>query len=134
VGAFAGICTAAGGVPMEVADDKNVRTSGTCENAPTINVTTATTSDGDVAPAMAAASAADFVVVVAGLTAQDEGEDYTQASDRDSGCVGQNWFLLDGKQNLHGGHPGVVNVQNKLIQAGGAVQKAMVVVLGGASG
>ncbi|HEY7372557.1 MAG TPA: glycoside hydrolase family 3 C-terminal domain-containing protein [Polyangia bacterium] len=122
VGAFAGICMAAGGVPMEVADANNVRTSGTCENAPPINVTTATTSDGDLSPAMAAASAADFVVVVAGLTAQDEGEDYTQAADRDS-------LSLDAKQT----DPKFMGIQNNLITAVAGLGKPMVVVLIGGS-
>ena len=36
----------------------------------------------DIAPVMTAAADADFVVVVAGLTAEDEGEEYTLAGDR----------------------------------------------------
>ena len=44
-----------------------------------MTVTTATNNDsGDLAPVMTAATDADFVVVMAGLTAQDEGEEYTK--------------------------------------------------------
>jgi beta-glucosidase len=66
------------------------------------------------------ASGADFIVVVAGLTPEDEGEDYTiqpTNSDRD-GNLG-----LDGK---HGG-----TAQNNYIKAIAALGKPMVVVLEG---
>ncbi len=70
---------------------------------------------GDTA---AAAANADFIVVVGGLTPQDEGEEYTQAGDRPNG-------LLDAKQ---AGKP-----QNDLIAAAAALGKPMVVVLEGGS-
>ena len=68
-----------------------------------------------------AASDADFIVVVAGLTAQDEGEEYTQAGDRTS-------FALDAKQS-----GSAMNAQNDLITAAAALNKPMVVVLEGGS-
>ena len=46
-----------------------------------VNVTTATNNQGDLSAVMNAVGAADFVVVVAGLTPQDEGEEYTYAAD-----------------------------------------------------
>ena len=48
------------------------------------DVTTATNNGADLAPVMAATADADFVVVVAGLTAEDEGEEYTPPGDRHS--------------------------------------------------
>jgi len=69
-----------------------------------------------------AVSSADFIVVIAGLTPQDEGEDYTLASDRTS-------FGLDAKQT----DPAYQNIQNTLINAVAALGKPMVVVLEGAS-
>jgi beta-glucosidase len=66
---------------------------------------------------------ADFVVVVAGLTPQDEGEEYTGAGDRKT-------FLLDDKQDPNGMYNGV---QNKLINDVAALGKPMVVVLEGGS-
>ena len=68
------------------------------------------------------ASDADFIVVVAGLTAQDEGEEYTQGNDRES-------LALDGKQK----DPQVQGIQNKLIASVAALGKPMVVVLEGGS-
>jgi beta-glucosidase len=68
------------------------------------------------------AADADFVVVVAGLTAQDEGEEYTKAGDRDS-------LALDAKQT----DPAYQNIQNNLINAVVALKKPMVVVLEGGS-
>jgi beta-glucosidase len=66
---------------------------------------------------------ADFYVVVAGLTPQDEGEDYTGASDRLS-------FSLDDKLvHVQGG----TAVQDPLIAAVAALGKPMVVVLEGGS-
>jgi beta-glucosidase len=66
---------------------------------------------------------ADFYVVMAGLTPEDEGEDYTGASDRLS-------FSLDDKLvHVENGTP----VQNPLIQAVAALGKPMVVVLEGGS-
>jgi beta-glucosidase len=64
------------------------------------------------------AANADFIVVVAGLTPQDEGEEYTKAGDRPS-------FALDAKANN--------GVQNALITAAAALNKPMVVVLEGGS-
>lgn len=61
---------------------------------------------------------AQFVVVVVGLTPQDEGEEYTGAGDRAS-------FALDAKANN--------GVQNGLITAVAALGKPMVVVLEGGS-
>jgi beta-glucosidase len=64
------------------------------------------------------ADSADFVVVVAGLTPEDEGEEYTGAGDRPN-------FALDGKSRT--------NAQNNLITAVAAKGKPMVVVLEGGS-
>jgi beta-glucosidase len=64
------------------------------------------------------ADQADFVVVVAGLTPEDEGEEYTGAGDRNN-------FTLDGK---HGG-----TQQNQLITTVAGKNKPMVVVLEGGS-
>jgi beta-glucosidase len=64
------------------------------------------------------AQGADFVVVVAGLTPQDEGEEYTGAGDRPN-------FALDGKSGS--------NAQNSLIAQVAALGKPMVVVLEGGS-
>lgn len=61
---------------------------------------------------------ADFYVVVAGLTPQDEGEEYTKAGDRKN-------FVLDGKTGT--------GVQNSLIQQVASLKKPMVVVLEGGS-
>jgi beta-glucosidase len=71
---------------------------------------------------MNAAAAADFVVVMAGLTAQDEGEEYTKAGDRED-------FALDAKQK----DPQYQGIQNKLIQQVATLGKPMVVVLEGGS-
>jgi beta-glucosidase len=68
------------------------------------------------------AADADFVVVVAGLTAEDEGEEYTLAGDRES-------FALDAKQPPKG----QVHTQDDLIRSVAALGKPMVVVLEGAS-
>lgn len=65
-----------------------------------------------------AAANADFIVVVAGLTPQDEGEEYTGAGDRDS-------FELDDKNKT--------TTQDTLITAVAALNKPMVVVLEGGS-
>jgi|HubBroStandDraft_1064217.scaffolds.fasta_scaffold00763_8 beta-glucosidase len=65
----------------------------------------------------------DFYVVVAGDTPEDEGEDYTGASDRVS-------FSLDDK-NVH--VQGLAPVQDPLIEAVAALGKPMVVVLEGGS-
>jgi beta-glucosidase len=64
------------------------------------------------------ADGADFVVVVAGLTPEDEGEEYTGAGDRPS-------FALDGKSGS--------GAQNALIAKVAAKHKPMVVVLEGGS-
>jgi len=66
------------------------------------------------------AADADFVVVVAGLTAEDEGEEYTLAGDRNS-------LALDAKQT----DPQYRTIQNDLIQSVAALGKPMVVVLQG---
>jgi len=68
------------------------------------------------------AADADFVVVVAGLTAQDEGEEYTLAGDRSS-------LALDAKQT----DPKYQHIQDDLIRSVAALGKPMVVVLEGAS-
>jgi beta-glucosidase len=120
VGPFAGICLAAGGTP---------NADGTaCTGA---SVTTATNNGGDLGPIMNAASGADFVVVIAGLTAQDEGEEYTKASDRDFGALpNTNALLLDSKQTTDAAYQGI---QNKLISMVASLGKPMVVVLEGGS-
>ncbi|MEO5768251.1 MAG: glycoside hydrolase family 3 C-terminal domain-containing protein, partial [Polyangia bacterium] len=66
----------------------------------------------------AAAANADFVVVVAGLTPYDEGEEYNRSGDRGS-------FVLDGKLSA--------NTQNTLIMDVAKLGKPMVVVLEGGS-
>jgi beta-glucosidase len=63
---------------------------------------------------------ADFVVVVAGLTPQDEGEEYTGAGDR-TNSAGMPDFNLDAKSGT--------NAQNNLIMAVAAKNKPMVVVI-----
>ena len=65
---------------------------------------------------------ADFFVVIAGLTAEDEGEEYTKAGDRDS-------FALDAKQQ----GTSYANIQTQLITAAAATGKPTVVVLEGGS-
>ncbi len=119
VGPFAGLCAASGGT-----------VSGTSCSGGSVNVTTATnTTSGDLSAVTSAVSAADFVVVVAGLTAQDEGEEYTNAADRNSKCVNLgNCLGLDAKQT--GPYQGI---QDKLIQQVAASGKPMVVVLEGGS-
>ena len=67
------------------------------------------------------AADADFIVVVAGLTAEDEGEEYTTAGDRPS-------LALDAKQSSP-----YQNLQNNLITAAATLGKPMVVVLEGGS-
>jgi beta-glucosidase len=71
---------------------------------------------------VAEAADADFYVVIAGLTSEDEGEEYTLAGDRDS-------FALDAKQT----DPKYQGIQNKLIADAIATGKPMVVVLEGGS-
>ena len=66
--------------------------------------------------ASAQVAAADFIVAVAGLTAQDEGEEYTGAGDRQN-------LELDGKA--------MTPIQNPLITQLIALNKPMVVVLEG---
>jgi len=70
----------------------------------------------------AAAANADFIVVVAGLTPEDEGEEYTQAGDR-ANTAGQPNLQLDPKNGD--------NKQNQLIAEVAALKKPMVVVLQG---
>lgn len=71
---------------------------------------------------VADAADADFVVVVAGLTPQDEGEEYTLGSDRQS-------LALDAKQT----DVAYANIQNQLIASVASLGKPMVVVLEGGS-
>jgi beta-glucosidase len=68
---------------------------------------------------------ADFIVVVAGLTPYDEGEEYNGSGDRTT-------FALDGKPNNAGNNTGV---QNKLITDAvtNAAGKPVIVVLEGGS-
>ena len=70
------------------------------------------------------ADTADFVVVVAGLTPQDEGEEYTGAGDRTNSSGAPN-LALDAKSGS--------NAQNTLITTIAAKGKPMVVVLEGGS-
>jgi beta-glucosidase len=70
-------------------------------------------------------SSADFIVVIAGLTPQDEGEEYTKAGDRTN-------FALDAKVDPKK-YPGSVDIQNTLIKAAAALGKPMVVILEGGS-
>jgi beta-glucosidase len=69
-----------------------------------------------------AAADADFVVVVAGLTPYDEGEEYNGSGDRNN-------FALDGKDNGKGN----AGLQNKLITDVASLGKPMVVILEGGS-
>jgi beta-glucosidase len=126
-GPFAGFCVAAGGTT--VGSDGKPSPTGTSCSGGSVNVTTATnTTTGDLSPVMNAVSSADFVVVVAGLTLQDEGEDYTNASDRDYNCVtGGSCLQLDAKQTSST----FKGIQNNLIQQVAASGKPMVVVLEG---
>jgi len=71
---------------------------------------------------VADAASADFIVVIAGLTPADEGEEYTGAGDRSS-------LDLDAKQM----DPQYQGIQNKLITDVAALGKPMVVVLEGGS-
>lgn len=70
----------------------------------------------------AEASDADFIVVVAGLTPGDEGEEYTLAGDREV-------FSLDAKQT----EAKYQGIQEKLIRDAAGLGKPMVVVLIGGS-
>jgi beta-glucosidase len=72
--------------------------------------------------AASAASDADFIVVVAGLTPFDEGEEYTRAGDRSN-------MRLDGKDAA----TSAASVQENLIRSAAALGKPMVVVLEGGS-
>jgi beta-glucosidase len=119
IGPFDGLCRAAGGMVNGT----------TCMGSQGVTVTTATNTDsGDLNPVMQAASDADFVVVMAGLTAQDEGEEYTKAADRDNGCNVSNCLALDAKQK-----GAYADIQNTLIQRVAGLHKPMVVVLEGGS-
>ncbi len=66
----------------------------------------------------------DFVVVVAGLTAEDEGEEYNGSGDRTS-------LELDNKNLYRDGPLKGKHVQDDLIKAVAALKKPMVVVLEG---
>jgi beta-glucosidase len=133
IGPFAGFCRSAGGTPNVVTSMQDGTETATCDGSTTVNVTTATNNGGDISPVMAAAAAADFVVVMAGLTAQDEGEEYTKAADRTNGCRDQTGgnlcFALDAKQS----DPKYQTIQNDLIRQVAALHKPMVVVLEGGS-
>jgi beta-glucosidase len=77
----------------------------------------------------AAAADADFVVVVAGLTPEDEGEEYTGAGDRTNRPPGSPMQTVNlGLDPKH-----FTGVQNGLIAAVAAMGKPMVVVLEGGS-
>jgi beta-glucosidase len=139
VGPFAGFCTATGGavvgadgkpVPPTMPNGKPSPAGTNCTGG-SVNVTTATnTTSGDLSAVMTAVSAADFVVVVAGLTPQDEGEEYTYAADRDTKCISPGACLqLDAKQPT----AAYQGIQNKLIQQVAASRKQFVVVLEGGS-
>jgi beta-glucosidase len=110
VSPFAGICQQAGGTV-----DRAVNPTS-CSGG-TVTVTTATTNGGDVSPAVAAAQAADFVVVVVGLTPYNEGEEYN-GNDRAS-------LSLDGKDHARG--YGMINTN--LVDQIAALNKPMVVVI-----
>jgi beta-glucosidase len=124
-GPFQGLCEATGGTFVPVPPKSPSGTLPSCTGG-SVNVTTATNdASGDLTSVMAAVNAADFVVVMAGLTPQDEGEQYTDAADRNYGCQNLNACLrLDAKQT--GGYQGV---QDNLIQQVAASGKQMVVVL-----
>jgi beta-glucosidase len=128
-GPFEGLCEATGGTFVPVPAKAPAGTLPTC-NGGTVNVTTATNdTSGDLTSVTNAVSGADFVVVMAGLTPQDEGEEYTLAADRVTDCQNPNACLeLDAKQK--GAYAGI---QDKLIQQVAASGKPMVVVLEGAS-
>jgi beta-glucosidase len=67
---------------------------------------------------------------MAGLTAQDEGEEYTLAGDRVAGCNSPgSCLMLDAKQT----DPNYASIQNNLIMQVAAMKKPMVVVLEGGS-
>jgi beta-glucosidase len=128
-GPFQGFCEATGGTFVPVPKDAPPGTQPTCSGG-SVNVTTATNdANGDLTAALSAANAADFVVVVAGLTPQDEGEEYTLAADRSTNCNNPNACLeLDAKQT--GAFAGI---QDSLIAQVAASGKPMVVVLEGGS-
>jgi beta-glucosidase len=129
VGPFAGFCTASGGTVVG-ADGKPAPAGTNCSGG-SVNVTTATnTTSGDLSAVMSAVSAADFVVVMAGLTPQDEGEEYTDAADRVTKCINPGACLeLDAKQ----ASAAYQGIQDKLIAQVAASGKPMVVVLEGGS-
>ena len=120
VGPFAGLCAATGGT-----------VSGTSCSGGSVNVTTATNdTQGSLSAVTSAVSAADFVVVIAGLTPQDEGEEYTLAADRVTKCNNPGACLeLDAKQ----ASAAYQGIQDKLIAQVAASGKPMVVVLEGGS-
>ena len=77
----------------------------------------------------AAASDADFIVVVAGLTPEDEGEEYTGAGDRTNHPPGATTQTVNlGLDPKH-----FTGTQNALITSAAALGKPMVVVLEGGS-
>jgi beta-glucosidase len=74
-----------------------------------------------------AAADADYIIVIAGLTPQDEGEEYTGAGDRSS-------LALDTKLNADKNTPtNLKNVQTNLINSAINTGKPVVVVLEGGS-
>jgi beta-glucosidase len=110
VSPFAGVCQAVGGTVNQAIDPTS------CAGG-TATVTTATTTGMDVTPAVTAAMAADFVVVVVGLTPYNEGEQYN-GNDREN-------LSLDGKD--HGRGYGELNT--KLVEEVAKLGKPMVVVV-----
>jgi beta-glucosidase len=78
------------------------------------------------------AASADFVVIVAGLTPMDEGEEYTGAGDRTTGGTSSTGHTVN--LGLDPKATGAnVGVQNGLITAVAGMNKPMVVVLEGGS-
>jgi len=120
VGPFAGVCMAAGGSVNP--------TTGACDSSSGITVTTATTvlkgTTVDTTAVSSAVADADFIVVVAGMTPEDEGEEYTKAGDRQS-------FALDAKQYKE--RSWYTGIQEKVIDIAQKTGKPMVVVLEGGS-
>jgi beta-glucosidase len=107
VGPYAGIQAAAQAHGVQVLDPVDVGTDA-----------------GTLSEAVTAASSADFVVFIAGLTPQDEGEEYTGAGDR-IGPDGGVDYHLDCKSGS--------GAQDALISQIAAMGKPMVVVLEGGS-
>jgi len=121
-----------GDVGSSRADPDLTKSVGPCAGIQAAAGSSVTVTCGNTA---SVAAGADFVVVVAGLTPYDEGEEYNGSGDRctaaqiaSSSCS----FALDGKpySNANGNN---TNVQNGLIAGVVALGKPMVVVLEGGS-